>query len=135
MEARLLRLYGTRDLTLGLLTCSWLERPLWVLERGWRGNAPNVSCIPGGEYRVAWTPSRKFRRNTWQVLDVPGRSGIRFHAGNYASQVQGCILTGLKVGKGAHGLGVWNSRSALALVERPGHIGAHFTLTISGLTI
>lgn len=66
------------------------------LELEWKDNAPQVSCIPPGEYRLAWTLSNRFKRHTWQVMDVPGRSGIRIHLGNFAgaklSDSLGCPL-------------------------------------------
>jgi hypothetical protein len=66
------------------------------LELEWKDNAPQVSCIPPGEYRLAWTLSNRFKRHTWQVMDVPGRSGVRIHSGNFAgaklTDSEGCPL-------------------------------------------
>ena len=31
---------------------------------------------------------------TYEVRNVPGRSGIRIHVGNFFNQIQGCILLG-----------------------------------------
>ncbi len=66
------------------------------LELEWRDNAPQVSCIPPGEYQLKWTLSNRFKRHTWQIMDVPDRSGIRIHSGNYAgaklSDSLGCPL-------------------------------------------
>lgn len=71
----------------GLFMCKTLERP-------WKENANNVSCIPKGEYRVKWSYSFKFMKYTYEVLSVPKRSGIRIHPGNHFFQVEGCILLG-----------------------------------------
>ena len=67
-------------------------------------NKPLISCIPQGLYNVVPHNSKKFP-NTWQIMNVPGRTGILFHAGNYActvegrelhkSDTQGCIMPGL----------------------------------------
>lgn len=70
------------------------------IERPWVKNAPTVSCIPAGKYKCAWTLSPRFHRKTYEVLDVPGRSGIRIHAANWASQLEGCIALGITHGAG-----------------------------------
>ena len=48
--------------------------------------------IPCGTYpvRVTWSP--KFKRMLPIVLNVPGRSGIRFHRGTKPEHSRGCIL-------------------------------------------
>lgn len=74
-----------------------------TLELPWRDNRRNVSCIPEGRYRVEWSRSGRFGE-VYRVLDVPGRSGILIHPGNWAgdrfmrmmSDVEGCILLGAK---------------------------------------
>lgn len=66
----------------------------FTLERPWKGNKPNISCIPPGEYLVQWTFSWKLMRRTFQVMNVPSRSGIRIHPGNYFFDIEGCILLG-----------------------------------------
>lgn len=65
-----------------------------TLERPWKNNAPNISCIPKGIYQCDWTFSPKLLRSTYQIMKVPGRSGIRFHPGNYFFDIEGCILLG-----------------------------------------
>jgi len=67
----------------------------WTLERRYRRNARNISCIPPGTYRCKRKRSRRFGA-TWEVLDVENRSGILFHAGNKESDSRGCILLGEK---------------------------------------
>jgi hypothetical protein len=69
-------------------------------------NAPNVSRIPAGRYRVAWTFSPAFKRFMYLVLDVPRRSGIRIHSANLMGipapplrrQLHGCISLGERLG-------------------------------------
>ena len=48
--------------------------------------------IPNGTYpiRVTWSP--RFKRMLPIVLNVPGRSGIRFHRGTKPEHSRGCIL-------------------------------------------
>lgn len=75
-------------------------------ELPWRENAPQISCIPTGEYRCEWRRSPKFGW-CYHVLDVPDRGNILLHAGNlagdvslgYRSHSHGCILPCLKRGK------------------------------------
>lgn len=65
-----------------------------TLERPWKNNASNISCIPKGQYLVKWTRSIKFPLGSYQVMDVPKRFGIRIHKGNFFFDVEGCILLG-----------------------------------------
>ena len=48
--------------------------------------------IPAGTYPIAVTWSPKFKRMMPIVLNVPGRSGIRFHRGTKPEHSRGCIL-------------------------------------------
>lgn len=65
-----------------------------TLERPYKNNQTNISCIPKGTYVVKW--AFMWRRLTYHYLfqNVPGRSGIFIHAGNYWFDVLGCILLG-----------------------------------------
>lgn len=67
-----------------------------TLELPDKGNLPSVSCIPAGAYKVQKHLSPKFG-NCFQIMDVPDRSLILFHAGNFYYQTEGCILTGMEV--------------------------------------
>lgn len=69
-----------------LLECKTLELP-------WFNNATQKSCIPVGEYKVVPRTSAKFKKH-FHVLDVPNRSYILIHAGNYYWDILGCILVG-----------------------------------------
>ena len=48
--------------------------------------------IPAGTYPIAVTWSPKFKRMLPLVLNVKGRSGIRFHRGTKPEHSRGCIL-------------------------------------------
>jgi hypothetical protein len=88
--------------TLGVLStegfsCKTLQLP-------WRNNARNISRIPDGEYICRVVLSPKFGA-VYGVANVPNRSNILIHSGNYAgtkpkyrSHVEGCILLGTKFG-------------------------------------
>ena len=91
--------------TFGILTLSPAVQ-FFTGELPMRNDEPNLSCIPTGSYSCLWTCSDHFPDGTYQVLDVPGRSGIRIHYGNFCgdvtkgwqSDVLGCILIGMKHG-------------------------------------
>lgn len=72
--------------------CSTLERP---------PDDPEHPCIPEGEYEVLLVPpgphlAERFPKYTLfpELQNVPGRSGIFIHPGNYARDSEGCILVG-----------------------------------------
>ncbi len=66
--------------------CITLEPADWF-------NKPNISCIPAQQYlcRRVITPNHG---ETFEVMNVPGRSKILFHAGNYIKDTLGCIILG-----------------------------------------
>ncbi len=65
----------------------------YTLELPWLNNQRRVSCIPKGEYNVEKRQSTKYKHH-FHVLDVPGRSYILIHRGNYNWHTKGCILVG-----------------------------------------
>lgn len=98
----------------------------WTLERPWMDNKRKVSCIPSGEYQYNMlnsTPS--FHYTVLHVLDVPGRSGILFHRGNYRDDSSGCVLVGDGFAhiNGDYFLDLTNSRKTMS----------EFTRTLSDL--
>lgn len=62
-----------------------------TLEQPWADNALGASCIPAGTYQCRRVQSPKFG-NTFEVMDVPGRTHILFHKGNTVEDTHGCIL-------------------------------------------
>ena len=103
MTLELVRLQYLPDRTLGTLHilgndqwhCDTLELPATVNRET---NVPNLCCIPAGTYelKVTWSPA--FKRWLPLLMAVPGRSGIRIHAGNTPHDTKGCILVGWKYG-------------------------------------
>lgn len=75
------------EFSMGDFKCKTLERP-------WKDNKPNISCIPIGEYDVEHTWSLKFLKYTYEIKNVKGRSGIRIHSGNFFFDILGCIILG-----------------------------------------
>jgi hypothetical protein len=63
------------------------------LELPWLNNQRRISCIPLGTYKCKQHRSPKFGRTLW-LQDVPNRSEILIHSGNYHTQILGCILIG-----------------------------------------
>lgn len=71
---------------------------LYILERPWLDNLPNVSCIPEGMYEVSRVGKERWRKykDVWEVENVPERSSILIHRGNYVRNSRGCLLIGFK---------------------------------------
>ncbi len=133
----LIRFKGSFQGTQGMLflpngwNCCTMEPP-------WIENIKSRSCIPAGEYQVSIKESNKYG-SVYQVRDVPGRTDILFHTGNYAgdeesgyrSDTDGCILPGTNHGILSDQEVVFDSRNTLValmnlLNNKP------FTLTIKG---
>lgn len=64
-----------------------------TLELPWENNKQNKSCIPKGFYEVIPYDSVQYP-DTFEVLNVPNRSNILIHWGNYYHNTEGCILVG-----------------------------------------
>lgn len=82
--------------TFGTLVGLGLE--LATVELAWRDNRSKVSCIPPGRYELR---PRRFNRGGYEaaeVRDVPGRTHILIHVGNWPQDVLGCICPGLSQG-------------------------------------
>lgn len=76
------------------------------------------TAIPYGNYAVEITYSNRFKKDMLQIMDVPGFSGIRIHAGNTAADTEGCLLVGLTKGDNFVG------KSRLAIVRIFGMVQA-----------
>lgn len=97
---------------------------LHTLELPWKDNKPKLSCIPEGAYDVIPVRSPRFG-DCYCVRNVPGRSYILIHSGNYAgaiphykTHVQGCILLGERLGVMAGQRAVLTSRAAVRTLWR-----------------
>lgn len=107
LELRLNRRILTDDYTIGdfiidkNLRCNTLEDTV----RAPGVKIPGKTAIPAGRYEVKMTYSNRFKKVMPQIMDVPGFSGIRIHAGNKAADTEGCLLLG------EHKSGGWINQS------------------------
>ena len=65
-----------------------------TLELPYRDNQRGISCVPAGVYNIQKEYSPKFERDLYELKDVPSRSEIKIHQGNFSSALEGCILVG-----------------------------------------
>lgn len=52
--------------------------------------------IHSGRYKAVFEYSPKFKRELWELKDVPARSELKFHVVNYAKDLLGCVGVGDK---------------------------------------
>ena len=63
-----------------------------------QNNAQAPFCIPEGTYKVLLQKSPRFGFVTPHLQDVPGRTMIEIHPGNFPKDTEGCILVGESYG-------------------------------------
>lgn len=73
--------------------------------------------IQKGTYSLRYTFSPRFKYETLQLMGVTGRTGIRIHAGNRASDLTGCIAIGLINKSDEIPNQIWASRSSVEILE------------------
>ena len=94
---RLIRLEESNQGTFGVLIicsqvfCVTLEPSDWL-------NEQNISSIPAQQYTCMRIRSPQFGE-TFEIIDVPGRSHALFHAGNRIKNTKGCIILAQYFGK------------------------------------
>jgi len=84
------------DCTIGRLALSGSAFQCFTLELPWRENERGISCIPKGAYKAFKRQSPK-NGNVFELRNVPQRTNIQCHSGNYTRQIEGCILVGASV--------------------------------------
>ncbi len=72
--------------------------------------------ISPGTYHCFFTRSPRFGKFTYE-LAVVGHSGVRIHSANLASQLEGCIALGEKLGKIENKKAILVSRPAISMLE------------------
>lgn len=109
---------------------------LYTAELPWRDNHNNISCVPSGIYQADPYNSKKYP-DSFLLKDVPGRSSILIHHGNWAGDVvkglrsdsNGCILLGTGAGELMGQSAVTGSKDALTKLNAWAE-GKGFTLTV-----
>lgn len=98
--------------TLGILQVKGVQHdPIFTLENPQRATSDD-SLIPSGVY-VCKPFSGAHYKDVYEVCDVPGRSAILIHNGNFEKDTLGCILVGLKGGSMSDQPAILDSRQAL----------------------
>lgn len=63
-------------------------------------SAPTVENFekqfPAGVYPLVLEYSPAFKRDLWEIKEIPGRSECKIHVANYWHQLKGCIAPGLE---------------------------------------
>lgn len=102
MDIGIKRIFKGPEYTIGRLSldgkyfCDTLEDTV----RAAGEKLPGQTAIPQGKYKVILNASPRFKRVLPLLLDVPGFTGVRIHAGNSAADTEGCILVGFNQIKG-----------------------------------
>lgn len=99
MHLLLQRLTESNEGTQGVVSDLLGNNVCRTLELPWRNNERRISRIEAGTYEVVPHSGTRFK-NALKLLDVPGRSHILIHAGNWAGDTSlgfksdslGCIL-------------------------------------------
>src|SRR5688500_13941630 len=98
MHVEVIRDYKDKQTEGNLTVYDDHDKPVFVcktLELPWRDNQKMVSCIPEGEYLVSKRAAHPLRKYEHFILhNVPNRSYILIHSGNYVWHVLGCLIVG-----------------------------------------
>lgn len=83
--------------TFGILSIEYPHyQPIAVaMELKWKDNKRNISCIPPGTYELFKRMKGK-KKFVYEFKNVPYRTYIQIHVGNYPADSKGCILVGEK---------------------------------------
>ena len=146
MELYVFRKYFKEKHTIGRFchedkrVCDTLEDPVRKLtdlnddgdfnDKG-EGKIYGETAIPAGRYKVIVTHSPSLKRRLPLLLDVPGFTYIRIHAGHYARNTEGCILVGDNVRKGELINGPYYERMIVDLIDMAAARSEDTYITIS----
>ncbi len=92
LELTLTRFAPTKDGVFGRLG-RWT-----TVEEEWQDNQPRISCIPAASYRCIRAFFHRGGYPCFEVMDVPGRTLIKFHRANTEEDLLGCIGLGMRLG-------------------------------------
>lgn len=110
MTIKLFRISKTPTEIIGVIVID-NEMICMTLER------PDVA-IPDGNYPLVYEYSPKFKRDLWELKNVPKRSEIKIHIGNYTNETDGCILIGFDVKKDKEKSSLMKSEKALEYLHK-----------------
>ena len=79
------------DCTIGRLT--YRDFRCLTLELPWASNEKNISCIQAGSYTAVKYDSPK-HGEVLLLQGVHDRAFIEIHAGNFTSDIEGCVRNG-----------------------------------------
>ena len=74
------------------------EYEFFTVERPWYDNKVNISCIPPGTYPLVLSHFYRGGYDTFEIVEVKGRSLIKMHIANFMTELLGCIGIGLGIG-------------------------------------
>lgn len=100
----------TDTYTLGELFNHDRDFKMQTLELPWINNERRVSCIPKGVYVCHLGMYNKGGYAAYEITEVPNRSEIKIHIGNYLADILGCIALGTDRDKTIPA--VWRSKKA-----------------------
>lgn len=108
-----------------VLVCYILERPQFGEPK--RIDAGIFKCIEYVSPKIVRVKMNKGMTEkeaekaarVWWLQNVPGRSMIEIHCGNYPSDLKGCLAPGLTIGRGKNSVG----SSAMALHKLTNVVG------------
>jgi hypothetical protein len=116
LELTLERIHQFDDCTIGILSCEGSIQ-CYILELPYKDNKNYISSIPVGRYKCIHFDGVQYK-DVWQLLDVPNRSAILIHWGNWATNTRGCLIAGSNFGKLKGKNAVLNSKVALNSLKK-----------------
>jgi hypothetical protein len=135
MEITVSRIWKTPEATTGTISIDGQQKYFSLeLPETFEGNqnVPDKCCIPAGTYSVVAYSSPRRGYTVPLLENVPGRSEIEMHIGNYPKDTDGCILIGDKrindamIGESEIAFDLFMDEFIAAL-----NAGEHVTLSVS----
>lgn len=100
-----------------------------TLELPWLNNEENKSCIPTGSYTCKRINSPA-HGNVFEIINVPNRTHVLIHTGNFLKDFKGCVGVGMIRGQKDGEWCIYKSKEAFdSFMEAMKGVN-EFTLTI-----
>lgn len=130
MNIILQRLVDSGNETFGVILKD--GKPMFTtLEPSWKNNQQNVSCIPPGRYKCKKMFSNRFKKELFEIQNVPDRTVVEIHVGNSAIDTHGCILLGMSYSLSSNAI----VNSTLAFNSFMSMMPDEFTITINDVVV